>query len=142
MMATTARLRSSGTSSALKCVTWLYGREENAVYVTVAKAVRVVTKWLPGWALALLAWTLYWPVKAYTMVFRYLPVPLAHYIRRVSARLTPEKRRLVLCDQTDPAFAKHYTRDEAHDLFYRVGFHDVGLYHPHGYSWSVIGTKP
>jgi len=125
-----------------KCAVWLYGREGNAAYVTLAKALRAVTRRLPHAALALFVWTLYGPVTAYMMASRYLRIPLAGYMRSVFARLTPEKRRLVLYDQLNPTFAKYYTRDEAHELLAQVGFRDVRLYHRHGYSWSVIGTKP
>jgi SAM-dependent methyltransferase len=124
-----------------KCAIWLYGREGNGAYVGLARAVRTVTRWLPHSALAALVWLLYWPVAAYMLACRHLPLPLAGYMRSVFARLTPDKRRLVLYDQLNPAYAKYYTRDEARDVLVRAGFTDVRLHHRHGYSWSVIGTK-
>jgi hypothetical protein len=63
-------------------------------------------------------------------------------MREVIARLTPAKRRLVIYDQLNPAYAKYYTRTEAHALLERAGFVDIQLYHRHGYSWSVVGTRP
>ncbi len=58
------------------------------------------------------------------------------------ARLTPDKRRLVIYDQLNPAYAKYYTRAEARALLEQAGFVDVQLYHRHSYSWSVVGTRP
>jgi hypothetical protein len=63
-------------------------------------------------------------------------------MRKVFTRLTPAKRRLVLYDQLNPAYAKYYARDEARGLLAHAGFRDICLHHRHGYSWSVIGTKP
>ena len=46
---------------------------------------------------------------------RWMPLPLAAYMRRVMLPLTPAKRRVVIYDQLNPAYAKYYTRQEAHD---------------------------
>jgi hypothetical protein len=56
--------------------------------------------------------------------------------------MPPDKRRLVIYDQLNPAYAKYYTQTEAEQLLARAGFSDVRTYHRHGYSWTVIGTKP
>ena len=51
-------------------------------------------------------------------------------------------------DLTDPEFRQWtLTHFSANDAGYRAlledaGFRDVELYHRHGYSWSVLGTKP
>jgi hypothetical protein len=63
-------------------------------------------------------------------------------MREVVGRLDPSKRRLTVYDQLNPAYAKYYTRDEAASLLTRAGFKDVTVHHRHGYSWSVVGTKP
>jgi len=76
---------------------------------------------------------------AIAMVFR---IPLAAYMRKVMFPLTPAKRRVVLYDQLNPAYAKYYTRQEARDLIARAGFVDVRMHHRHGMSWTVVGTKP
>jgi hypothetical protein len=71
-----------------------------------------------------------------------MPLPLADYMRRVMQPLTPDKRRVVIYDQLNPAYAKYYTREEARALLAGPGFTDIRLHHRHGYSWTVIGTKP
>jgi len=55
--------------------------------------------------------------------------------------LTPAKRRVVIYDQLNPAYAKYYTREEARDVLERNGFSEVHLHHRHGYSWTMVGTK-
>jgi hypothetical protein len=63
-------------------------------------------------------------------------------MRRVMLPLTPAKRRVVIYDQLNPAYAKYYTSQEAHDVLARQGFSGIRLHHRHGYSWTVVGAKP
>jgi hypothetical protein len=63
-------------------------------------------------------------------------------MREVVAKLEPSHRRLTIYDQLNPAYAKYYTRAEAEQLLVEAGFVDLHLHHRHGYSWSLVGTKP
>jgi SAM-dependent methyltransferase len=130
-------LRKGGTAAI-----WVYGLEGNAAYLRFARPIRAVTMRMPHAVLAALVWLLYWPLLVWMTLSRVVALPLAGYMRRVFSKLTPDKRRLVLYDQLNPAYAKYYTRDEALALLTHAGFVDVRLYHRHGYSWSVVGTKP
>ena len=126
-----------------KCAVWLYGRENNGVYLAALSVLTTITRRLPHSALAGLSFVLDWPLVLYTALCRRLPfLPLAGYATKVIARLAPDKRRLVIYDQLNPAYAKYYTREEARRLLEQAGFVDVQLYHRHGYSWSVVGTRP
>jgi hypothetical protein len=82
---------------------------------------------------------LFW---CYLTASRWMRLPLAEYMRRTMLPLTPAKRRLVIYDQLNPAYAKYYTRAEAHDVLARQGFTDIRLHHRHGISWTVLGIKP
>ena len=64
------------------------------------------------------------------------------YMRSVISRLDWHFRYLVIFDQLNPAHAEYYTSKAARDLLEAAGFEDVRLHHRHGYSWTVIGTKP
>jgi SAM-dependent methyltransferase len=126
-----------------RCAVWLYGREGNAAYLAVLGTLTAVTRHLPHSALAALSFVLDGPLVLYTALCRRLRfLPLARYATEVIARLAPDKRRLVIYDQLNPAYAKYYTEAEARALLERAGFVDVQLYHRHGYSWSVVGTRP
>lgn len=130
-------LRPGGT-----CAVWLYGKEGNEAYLLAFRPLTSVTRRLPHRALAALTWLLYWPAAAYMTLCRHIRAPLAAYMREVFARLSPDKRRLVIYDQLNPAYARYYTGPEARALLESAGFVDVRLYHRHGYSWSVIGARP
>jgi SAM-dependent methyltransferase len=121
---------------------WLYGREGNTLYLTGARTMWWVTRRLSHRALERFVRVLYAPFWCYMTVCRWIPLPLARYMRRVMRPLTPDARRLVIYDQLNPAYAKYYRRDEAISLLSRSGFSNVRIHHRHGYSWTVLGTKP
>jgi SAM-dependent methyltransferase len=121
---------------------WLYGREGNGAYLFVFGLLHRVTRRLPHRALAALTWSLGWALDLYIALCRILPLPLRHYARNVLAKLTRDKRRLVIYDQLNPAYAKYYRREEAVDLLRRAGFVEIQVHHRHGYSWTVMGRKP
>jgi SAM-dependent methyltransferase len=130
-------LRSGG-----RLAVWLYGREGNALYLTLVRSLWWLTRRLPHRGLDLFVRVVYPFFWCYMTVCREISLPLAEYMRRVIVPLTPAKRRLVIYDQLNPAYAKYYTREEAYDLLARHGFVDIRFHHRHGFSWTVLGTKP
>lgn len=120
---------------------WLYGHEGNELYLAVVKPLRKITKRLPHRLLAGLVWAIYAPLVAYHWLCRWLDLPLKDYLQNVLFRMAPDKRRLVIYDQLNPAYAKYYTRAEAEALLANNGFTNVRLHHRRGYSWTVVGEK-
>lgn len=121
---------------------WIYGREGNRLYLSGALPLRMITRRLPHAALAALVRILDVPLCAYIGASRLLPLPMHRYMTQVMGRLAPDKRRLGIYDQLNPACAKYFTRDEAISLLTSAGFIDVRCHHRHGYSWSLAGKKP
>jgi SAM-dependent methyltransferase len=120
---------------------WLYGKEDNGLYLWALGAARAFTRRLPHTLLAAFVWLGYWAVAAYMHACRVLPLPMAAYMRDVFFRFDRPTRRLVLYDQLNPAYAKYYVEAEARALLERAGFTDVSIYHRHGYSWAVTGRR-
>ena len=121
---------------------WLYGKEGNEFYLTFINPLRLITKHLPHFALAGLVWLIYHPLNLYIHLCHRFPLPLREYLLSIFEKMSPEKRRLIIYDQLNPAYAKYYTRPEAENLLLNGGFKNVQIHHRHGYSWTVIGTKP
>lgn len=121
---------------------WLYGYEGNASYLMWVEPLRKITIKLPHWALVAVSQFLLWMTDIYALLCRVLPLPLQDYVLNTYLRFTRERRRLVIYDQLNPAYAKYYTRDEAERLLSDSGFTNVQLRHYRGYSWTAIGTKP
>jgi hypothetical protein len=94
---------------------------------------------MPHVVLAVLCHVLDLAAMVYTAASRILPLPMRQYMQTVYSRLAPDKRRLVIYDQLNPAYAKYYREDEARSLLEENGFKNVRTYHRHGYSWSVVG---
>jgi SAM-dependent methyltransferase len=120
---------------------WLYGAEGNESYLRFVEPLRRVSVRLPHWALVSLSQLLLWATDVYGFLCRFLPLPLRDYMINTFRRFTRERRRLVIYDQLNPAYAKYYHRDEAERLLSDAGFVDVRLRHYRGYSWTVVGTK-
>ena len=121
---------------------WLYGKEGNEFYLTFIKPLRFLTKHLPHFVLASLVWMIYYPLLIYIHLCHRFKLPLSEYLLSILEKMSPEKRRLVIYDQLNPAYAKYYTKSEAMKLLFDGGFINVRIHHRHGYSWTLIGTKP
>ena len=120
---------------------WLYGREGNTLYLLLVRSLWWLTRRLPHRGLEVFVRLLYPLVWCYMTACRLLPLPLAGYMRRVMRPLAPDKRRVVIYDQLNPAYAQYYTRGEARALLARHEFTDIRLHHRHDISWTVVGTK-
>ncbi|MBR0974393.1 class I SAM-dependent methyltransferase [Bradyrhizobium japonicum] len=124
-----------------RCIVWLYGFEGNQTYLSIAIPLRKVTVRMPHGMLVALSHLLEFALTTYIGLCRILPLPMRNYIRSVLARFPRSVRRLTIYDQLNPSYAKYYTRDEAQALLSDAGFAGVELYHRHGYSWTVSGTR-
>lgn len=120
---------------------WLYGREGNESYLRLVEPLRRITVHMPAPVLAAISHMLNVALALYIALCAFLPLPLRGYMRNVIGKFSWSKRFLVIYDQLNPAFARYYSEAEARDLVEDAGFSDVRLYHRHGYSWTVIGTK-
>lgn len=127
-----------------KLCVWLYGKEGNRLLLSFWLPLRWITKRLPHVGLMAMVWFIYIPLRIYMAMCRVLPfLPLRRYLLNVLGKFDPPTMRwCVIYDQLNPAYAKYYTRDEAHALLASAGFQDVQIYHRHGYSWTVVGTRP
>ncbi len=121
---------------------WLYGKEGNGLYLALIRPLRALTKRLPHFMLASFVEIMYWPLILYIKFCHGLPLPLRGYILSVLEKMPPEKRKLIIYDQLNPSYAKYYTQFEAKKLLSDGKFVNIGIHHRHGYSWTVIGTKP
>jgi SAM-dependent methyltransferase len=121
---------------------WLYGKEGNEIYLAFLKALRILTKHLPHFLLWALVESIYWPLLLYLKLCQMVPLPMKGYLLAVFNKMSNDKRRLIIYDQLNPSYAKYYTGHEAERLLLEGKFQDVFVHHRHGYSWTVIGTKP
>lgn len=125
-----------------RLVIWVYGQEGNQLYLMLLKMLRSVSTRLPHTALAALCSTLNVLLTGYIALCRVLPLPLHRYMRNTLGSYASEHRKIVIYDQLNPTHVIYHTRGAARALLEDSGFEDVQLYHRHGYSWTVMGTRP
>lgn len=124
-----------------KFIVWLYGKEGNEQYLLIANILRRITTKIPHFLLAALTYLLIPLLTVYAFLCKFLPLPMRKYMREHIAKLDLASKKITIYDQLNPTWAKYYRRNEAEGLLKDNGFKDVRLYHRHGYSWTVIGTK-
>lgn len=125
-----------------RMLVWLYGREGNEAYLRIVGPLRTLTTHFPPSLLAAVSHLLTLLLTAYIFLCRFLPLPLSRYANNVIGKFSWRQRFLVIYDQLNPAVAEYYTAEEARALLEAAGLQYVRLHHRHGYSWTVIGTKP
>jgi SAM-dependent methyltransferase len=125
-----------------QALVWLYGKEGNRLYLALVGPLRAVTRRLPHRGLAALSRALAVPLAGYVALCHRAPLPMHAYMTEHLGRLSRDAQVLTIYDQLNPAWARYYTESEARALFADAGFVDIRLNHRHGYSWTVVGTKP
>ena len=125
-----------------RIVIWLYGRENNGLYLAFVRLLRIITIRLPDRALDALCRILVPLVRAYSQLCKLLPLPLRDYMSQFVDKIDSYTLTHVIYDQLDPHFAKYYRRQEAVDLMENAGFRNLHLFHRQNYSWTVMATKP
>lgn len=124
-----------------KMLVWLYGHENNRIYLKFIMPIRRITTRLPHFLLAGFSHIINLFLDIYIFFCKIFPLPMRQYCINIISKFTRKKRFLVIYDQLNPKYAKYYKEEEAKALLESAGFKDVKLYHRLGYSWTVIGTK-
>jgi SAM-dependent methyltransferase len=121
---------------------WVYGKENNLVYILFAESLRRVTRVIPDFLLSGVAHVLAFLLGPYVLLCRFVSLPLARYMREVMAKFDRRKRYFLVFDQLNCNYARYYDREEAEGLLSRAGFQNIRLYHRHNMSWTILGEKP
>jgi SAM-dependent methyltransferase len=124
-----------------KFVIWVYGKENNGLYLAFFRSVHLITRRLNDRILDYVSAGLNYLLLPYIFLCRFLPLPMREYVREVFAKCGMQKRKYIIFDQLNPTFAKYYTRDELVDLLTAAGFHNIETHHRHGYSWTAVCSK-
>lgn len=124
-----------------RCTIWVYGKEGNELYLSLAQPMRKVTTKIPHEALHAVSTALVPALRSYIAACRVAPLPMHSYMRRVLRPLTLAELRVNIYDQLNPTIAEYWTGDEVRDLMTAAGFVDIRLHHRHGYSWTATGVR-
>jgi len=124
-----------------KFIMWVYGTENNGLYITFYKIISKFTKFIPDSSLNFLTYILNIILTPYVYMCKYFKLPLHSYLNNVFGKCSWKHRRYIIFDQLNPRYSKYYKKSEVIDLLASAGFVDINLYHRHGYSWTAVGQK-
>ena len=116
---------------------WVYGEENNQLYLWIIRPFRKITSRLPHHFLDRLAGWLTIPAAIYATICKVIQLPMAPYMCNYFSRLDRYSKKLVIYDQLNPKYARYYCRGELEALLKDAGFTDIQTHHHLGYSWSV-----
>jgi SAM-dependent methyltransferase len=125
-----------------KVVIWLYGRENNGLYLAFMNCLRVMTVPMSDRGLDRVSAALVPLVRLYGRLSKFLPLPLRGYFASYVDRIDNHTLQHVIYDQLNPHYAKYYRRGDVIALLEDAGFVDIRLYHRQAYSWTAVATKP
>jgi len=117
---------------------WVYGQENNDLYLKFIKPLRKITSRLSHEALEKLSTFMLIPACLYSFLCKYMPLPLSSYIREYFSRMDNYSKKLIIFDQLNPKTARYYRKEELIDILKYSGFYDIRIHHHLGYSWSVL----
>lgn len=121
-----------------KFVIWVYGRENNLFYLAFYYSVFQITRRLPDFLLDKISTVLNAVLVPYIFLCKYLPLPMHKYMVDMFGKCGWEKRKYIIFDQLNPAYAKYYKEKELLDILHHAGFKNVKTWHRHNYSWTAI----
>jgi SAM-dependent methyltransferase len=122
-------------------VIWVYGKENNGLYLSFVKTLRMITTRISHRNLMRLARFLAYPLRAYIALSRVLPLPMRAYLQRVLAKCDHETLVMNIYDQLNPRITWYWSGREIEAMLHEAGFSQARLYHRHGYSWTARATR-
>jgi len=124
-----------------KIVIWVYGYENNLIYIFFYKILSSFTQKLPDKIVYKIAGFLNLLLQPYIYVCKYINLPLRNYWLKVFNKCGWKKRNDMIFDQLNPAYAKYYKKNEIEKELLDAGFVNLKFHHRHSYSWTVVGEN-
>ncbi len=124
-----------------KLVIWVYGYENNLLYLIFYKTVCQITKKLPNNILNFFSSILNVLIEPYIFLCRFINLPLKGFLLNVFSKCSWKRRKYIIFDQLNPEYAHYYKKEELEEELGKAGFSDLKFYHRHKYSWTVVCEK-
>ena len=131
-----ANLKSKG-----KIVIWVYGYENNQIYIAFYKFISFFTQKLPDKLVYKIAALLNILIQPYIYLCKFVNLPLKNYWLKVFNKCGWQKRKDMIFDQLNPAYSKYYKKHEIEKELLDAGFVNLKFHHRHSYSWTVVGEN-
>ena len=124
-----------------KFIIWVYGYENNEIYVFLYKMLSIITKKMDDGALDTFSSILNFILAPYIFLCKYIKLPLQAYLLKVFGKCSFKHRKYIIFDQLNPEYAKYYKKNELINELKDANFTIDKAYHRHKYSWTVVCEK-
>ena len=131
----------SNLKSKGKIVIWVYGYENNVLYIFAYKILSFFTKIIPDKILYKITILLNIFLLPYIFLCKFINLPLKNYFIEVFSKCGWQKRKDIIFDQLNPAYSKYYKRNEIEKELTDAGFVNLKFHHRHKYSWTIVGEN-
>ena len=122
---------------------WVYGKENNFLYLSFLKIFKSFTTIINDKFLEFICYVLSIILIPYILLCKIYPfhLPMKNYFNLTFSKMSFKDRIFLIFDQLNPEYAKYYTKKELIDLLEKAGFKEIKIDHKQNYSWSIVGTK-
>ena len=124
-----------------KFIIWVYGHENNQLYLKIFNNLRRVTRIIPDFLLRILSKFLNLSAILYIFLCKIFNMPLKDYFKNVFSKCSYKKREEIIFDQLNPSFAKYFKKEELEALLKTSGFKKIEIHNRHNYSWTAVAEK-
>lgn len=125
-------------------ILWVYGYENNEIYVKFQEKFRKVIRLIPDSILEIIALASTYLLDIYRSMSSAIfasKLPLTGYLEELFSKCGRQQKKYIVFDQLNPLYAKYYRREEVISLLKEAGFSDISLFHRHLYSWTALAKK-
>ena len=122
-------------------VIWVYGYENNLLYLLFYNTVCRLTKKLPNKILDTFSSILNILIEPYIFLCRFIKLPLKGFLLNVFSKCSWKRRKYIIFDQLNPEYAHYYKKEELIYELEKAGFSNLKFYHRYNYSWTVVCKK-
>jgi len=122
-------------------VIWVYGYENNLLYLLFYKSICSITKKLPNNVLDFFSSILNVMIEPYIFLCRFINLPLKEFLLNVFSKCSWKRRKYIIFDQLNPEYSHYYKKEELVYELEKAGFSNLRFYHRYNYSWTVVCRK-
>jgi SAM-dependent methyltransferase len=124
---------------------WVYGYENNEIYVRLQKVLRPILRAFPGATLNVISLGMKYLLDLYLWVSNSLfksQFTMNVYESKLFSKSGRMQKKYIVFDQLNPMYAKYYTESEISRLTEQTVFKVIEVFPRHNYSWTVISENP
>ncbi len=124
-----------------KFIIWVYGYENNEVYVFIFDNLRKIFCYFPDPILNIISKFFTCLTYIYGPLSKIFNLPLKKYFVEIFDKCEFDKRNYIIFDQLNPSFSKYFKKNELEQTLESRGFKILNIRHRHKYSWTAICSK-